>query len=287
MKRALLALPALLLLASSVASAAETRIELYRNRLFLPATVNGTRVVALLDSAAEMSVVDDDLARRLRLRLGSDQAVNGSGGAEKARFAHGVRIAAAGMRLPATTALVLDLRDLSQRLVGRPVALILGREFFEAGRVRIDLSAGRLAPVSRTRTPGGERFDLVTERGVETFLAAIEGLPPVRAEFDLGNGSEVLVGRAYAEKAGLTAPDRIVGRSDGGGIGGRVSRDLVTLKSLTIAGTTFRDVPAAIDPTGHAGDLNVGTSILRHFLITADFPQRALWLELRVRTQLP
>jgi predicted aspartyl protease len=281
MKRALLALPALLLLASSVASAAETRIELFRNRLFIPATVNGARVVALLDSAAEMSVVDDDLARRLRLRLGSDQAVNGSGGAEKGRFAHGVRIAAAGMRLPASIAVVLDLRDLSQRLVGRPVALILGRDFFDAGRVRIDLSAGRLARVPRSRMPRGERLDLVTDRGVETVPAAIEGLPPVRAEFDLGNGSEVLVGRAYAERAGLAAPDRLVGRSDGGGIGGRISRDLVTLKSLTIAGTTFRDVPAAIDPTGHAGDLNVGTSILRHFLITADFPQHALWLEPR------
>jgi predicted aspartyl protease len=280
-KRALLLLPALLLLGSSAAGAAGTRIELFRNRLFIPATVNGTRVVALLDSAAELSVVDDDLARRLRLRLGSDQAVNGSGGADKGRFAHGVRLAAAGLRLPPTTAVVLDLRDLSQRLVGRPVALILGRELFDAGRIRIDIAAGRAEPVLRTRTPRGERLDLATERGVETFAATIEGEPPVRAEFDLGNGSEVLVGRAYAERIGLLTRDRIVGRRDGGGIGGKVSRDIVVLKSLTIGARTFRDVPAAIDPTGHAGDLNVGTSILRHFLITADFPQRALWLEPR------
>jgi predicted aspartyl protease len=282
MKRALLALPALLVLAASSATAAAgTRVELFRNRLFVPVTVNGHRVTALLDSAAEMSVIDDDLARRLRLRLGSDQAVNGSGGADKGRFAHGLSLAAAGIRLRHMIAVVLDLKDLSQRLVGRPVSLILGREIFEAARLRVDLARGTLAAVPRSATPPGERFALATERGVETFPVSVEGRPPVRAEFDLGNGSEVLVGKAYAEQIGLLTPERIVGRSDGGGIGGRVSRDIVMLKSLTVAGRTFENVRAAIDATGTAGDLNVGTSILRHFLITTDFPQHSLWLEPR------
>lgn len=281
MKRALLALPALLLLASSAAGAAETRIELFHNRLFIPATVNGSRVMALLDSAAEMSVVDDDLARRLRLRLGSDQAVNGSGGADKGRFAHGLRLTAAGIRVTGTTAVVLDLQDLSQRLVGRPVEFILGRDIFDAARLQIDIEGGRLAAVPRSRAPNGERLDLVTERGVETFPVSVEGGAPVRAEFDLGNGSEVLVGRAYAERIGLLTGGRIVGRSDGGGIGGRVSRDIVVLKSLNIGSRRFDNVRAAIDSTGHAGDVNVGTSILRRFLITADFTQHALWLEPR------
>ncbi|HEY0314432.1 MAG TPA: retropepsin-like aspartic protease [Allosphingosinicella sp.] len=281
MKRALLALPVLLFVAASSAMAAETRIELFRNRLFIPVSVNGTRVTALLDSAAEMSVIDDTLARRLRLRLGSDQAVNGSGGAEKGRFAHGVSLSAAGLRLPHMTAVVLDLRDLSQRLVGRPVTLILGREIFDSARLRIDLARGTIAAVPRTVQPGGERYTLVTAHGVENFPVSVEGGPPVRAEFDLGNGSEVLVGKAYAEQTGLLAPKRIVGRSDGGGIGGKVSRDIVVLKSLTVGGRTFENVRAAIDATGTAGDVNVGTSILRHFVITTDFPQRTLWLEPR------
>jgi predicted aspartyl protease len=281
MKRALLALPALLVLAASSAMAAETKIELFRNRLFIPVSVNGTRVTALLDSAAEMSVIDDTLARRLRLRPGSDQAVNGSGGAEKGRFAHGLSLSAAGLHLRHMTAVVLDLRDLSQRLVGRPVSLIVGREIFDAARLRVDLARGTLAAVPHTVPPRGERYPLVTAHGVETFPVTVEGRPPVRAEFDLGNGSEVLVGKAYAEQIGLLDPDRIVGRSDGGGIGGRVSRDIVVLKFLTIGGRTFENVRAAIDATGNTGDLNVGTSILRHFLITTDFPQHTLWLEPR------
>jgi predicted aspartyl protease len=207
--------------------------------------------------------------------------VNGSGGTEKGRFAHGLSLSVAGLHLRHMTAVVLDLKDLSQRLVGRPVPLILGREIFDAARLRVDLARGTLAAVPRTASPPGEHFTLVTKRGVETFPVSVEGRPAVRGEFDLGNGSEVLVGKAYAERIGLLTPDRIVGRSDGGGIGGKVSRDIVMLKSLTVAGRTFENVRAAIDATGTAGDLNVGTSILRHFLITTDFPQHALWLEPR------
>ena len=44
--------------------------------------------------------------------------------------------------------------------------------------------------------------------------------------------------------------------------------------ALAIAGQTFRNVPAAIDDQPNAGDLNIGTSILRHFVITADFKGR-------------
>jgi predicted aspartyl protease len=280
MKRALLVLPALLFLASSTADAAPARIELFRNRLFIPATVNGVPVTALLDSAAEMSILDVPFAESLRLRLGSDQAVNGSGGSDKGRFAHGLRLVAAGVRVRSTTAIVLDLHDLSQRLLGRPVSVIVGRELFDSARLRIDIGRGTLSAVSRTQRPHGVRSPLTTFRGVETFPVAVEGAT-AQADFDLGNGSEVLVGRAFAERNGLLAPGRVVGTAEGGGIGGRVTRDIVVLRSLAVGGRTFENVRAAIDATPTAADVNVGTSILRHFLITTDFPQHALWLERR------
>jgi len=278
MTRGLLLLPALLLLASSAATAGPTRLELFRNRLFLPATVNGTRVVALLDSAAEMTILDAPFAASLGLRMGSDQVVNGSGGEDKGRFAHGLRITAAGVTVPAASAIVLDLRDLAERLIGRPVPVILGRELFDAARLRIDLARLTLAAVPRSGTPPGRRYRLTSERGVEGFPIAVEGHSPAQAEFDLGNGTEVLIGKAYADKIGLLAPERIVGRSDGGGIGGKRSRAIVLLSTLEVGGRTFENVRAAIDDTPTAADVNVGTSILRHFLITADFAQRSLWL---------
>ncbi|MBV8687270.1 MAG: aspartyl protease family protein [Alphaproteobacteria bacterium] len=274
MKRALALLAPLLL-----AAAPAHRIELTNDRLFLPVEVDGVTVPGLLDSAAEVSAVDDGLARRLALRLEGGDEVKGTGGTARVRFAGGVTLAAAGLRLAPATVAVLDLDEVVGRLVHRPTEVILGRELFDAGRLRIDISGGRIAAVPPGRAPRGVRLPLVTRKGVETFPVVVEGHPPVWADFDLGNGSEVLVGRAYAERIGLAAPGRIRGRKAGGGIGGAVERDLVVLETLRVAGRTFHDVPAAIDPLPNAADLNVGTAILKHFAITTDFPQHRLWLE--------
>jgi hypothetical protein len=56
-------------------------------------------------------------------------------------------------------------------------------------------------------------------------------------------------------------------------------RDLVVLPTLKLAGMTFRDVRAAIDDQPNTNDLNIGTSILKHFLITTDFKERTVWLQ--------
>lgn len=55
-------------------------------------------------------------------------------------------------------------------------------------------------------------------------------------------------------------------------------RDIVVLNDLAVAGRHFRNVRAAVDDQSNADDLNIGTSILKHFLITTDFHDRAVWL---------
>ena len=71
---------------------------------------------------------------------------------------------------------------------------------------------------------------------------------------------------------------RTIGSRSGGGIGGEVKRELVMIPVLRIAGISFRAVVSAIDDQPNANDLNIGTSILKHFVITTDFKQRAVWL---------
>lgn len=274
--KALAALAAALL---PLSAASADRLELFHDRLFVPVIVNGVRTTALLDSAAELTILDDDFARRLVLTVAGAAAAHGSGAATvAARFADHVRIAAVGVNLDEQVA-VLDLGEVSGRLIGRPVDLLLGRELFDHGRLRIDIAGGTIARTDRA--PRGVRLALSEHRGTPAIPAAIEGLAPTEAVFDLGNGSDVLIGRAYAERAGLTAPGRIVAHEAGGGIGGSRARDIVILRTLTLAGRTFRNVRAAIDPGETASDLNLGTRILRHFLIVTDFPRRAIWLEPR------
>jgi hypothetical protein len=74
---------------------------------------------------------------------------------------------------------------------------------------------------------------------------------------------------------------KVLGKRAGGGIGGAVQRDFVRLDQLEVAGRTFRNVTANIDDQPSHNDMNIGTSILKNFLITTDFKGRAVWLQPR------
>lgn len=254
-------------------------MELFNNRPFLRITVNGQPVTALLDTAAEMTLIDDDAAVRLGLTVTGSATAHGSGAAAmEARFADHVAVEAAGVGVELRAG-ILDLGEVSSRLIGRPVDMLLGRDLFDNARLRLDYGAGTLTVAEGT--PRGVRLPLGEHRGTPTVPAAVEGHEPVQTVLDTGNGSDVLVGRAYAEQIGLLAPGRIVERAQGGGLGGARARDIVYLTQLTIAGRTFTNVRAAIDPGETASDLNIGTSILRHFNLTTDFAGQQVWLEAR------
>ena len=173
------------------------------------------------------------------------------------QFAKGVNIEAAGVKLANLTVALLDMTDLSKRVVAKDLKIILGHEFFDAGRVRVDIEGGTIRKADVADDLQGTRLPLLSARGIESFPCTVEGTS-TRADIDLGNGNEVLIGRAFAEAHGLLAPGRIVSRKSGGGIGGVVDRDIVILKSLEIAGTRFENVSAAIDPQPSAGEVNIG-----------------------------
>jgi predicted aspartyl protease len=249
-------------------------------RILLAARVNGHAVTALLDSAAEATVVDRQYARRIG--LGTGQAVTGQGSGQAsfaANLVDGVTLEAVGLTLPDQTVALADLGDVGRRLLGRRIDVILGREIFDAARLSIDLGRHRIAVLAADATPAGTRLDLVTEHGVETIPVRVEDRDVVRATFDLGNGAKVLVGRAYADRVGLLTDGRPVGVERGGGLGGETARQTLTLTAVEIAGRRFSGVPAAIDPQPSASALNVGVRLLRHFLITTDFAGHAVWLQ--------
>jgi hypothetical protein len=251
-------------------------LHFYNGRLFIDARVNGIASEALLDSAAEASLIDPVLAAKAKLPKGVAQTIRGSAGEAQARVVEGVHIEALGQSLHPEAVVITDLAGLSQHLIKRPTNLVVGRELFDAVPLRIDILRGEIEPVSTAVPPPGIKLPLTPHASVESIPVTTDG-EQVQAEFDLGNGSDVLISRALAKKLDL----RPVGRKAGGGIGGAIHRDLVLIKSLEVAGTTFHNVPAAIDDQPNANDLNIGTSILKHFLITTDFRSRTVWLARR------
>ena len=264
-------------MAAAAPSPASEALNLRGNRLFLPVTVNGVTTEAILDSAAEMTFIDEKFARRVGLVSHGDDIARGSGGEQKTRFAEGVTLRAAGVTLAKRTVAVLDLDELSSRLVGEPIRVIVGRELFDAARLEIDIEKGTIRRLSRTTDPSGIRLALGSHAGIENVPVIVEGAA-ARADLDLGNGSEVLIGKIFADSHALSQPQRIIERKSGGGIGGAINRDVILLSRLEIGGRTFENVRAAIDPLDTAGEVNVGVDILRNFVLVTDFAQHRVWL---------
>lgn len=273
MRRMRRLLPLMALLAIGGAATAAP-LELRNGRLFIDARINGVPTEALLDSGAEATVVDPALAAEAHLAEGAAQTMRGSGGTAAARLVEGVTVGVLGLELHPEAVIVTDLTEVSKRLIGRPTRAIVGRELFDTARLRVDIAGREVEAISRDQAPPGRRLALTGHAGIEAIPVLVNGRAAM-AEFDLGNGSDVLISRALATKLKL----KVVGRKPGGGIGGAVMRDLVRIGSLDVAGRRFHNVIAAVDDQPNANDLNVGTAILRHFLITTDFKQRAVWLQ--------
>ena len=263
--------------ASSVYPLKVTRGE----RLLLATQVNGHAVEALLDSAAEASFLDREFARKIG--LAGSEVVTAKGSGEKnftVPLAKGVTLSAAGLVLRDQTVALTDLSDVGRRLLGHPLDMILGRELFDAARLRIDIGRRELEVLDDRAEPPGSRLELKTVNGIEVFPVRVEG-EQVLAALDLGNGSNVLVSGDYAKRRGLLTDGRTVSEDKGGGLGGETKLSVIALKSLEIAGLTLTDVAASVDKGDSATDLNVGISVLRHFVITTDFREHALWLQRR------
>lgn len=262
------------ILALLLASSASAEPLLFDNgRVFIAAEVNGVATEALLDSGAEASLIDDDFARAAKLAPGQPVTIRGSGGTQQASLVSGAKLAALGLTLEPEAVVVMDLGELSQRLIRRPTQLVLGREIFDSARLRIDIHGQFIEVVPRDEEPAGAPLELVAHAGIESIPVTVGGIA-ASAEFDLGNGSGVGVSRALADRLGL----KVLGKRKGGGIGQEIELDVVRLDRLEVAGVTFTDVDAFIDDQPNSNDLNIGTSILKHFILTTDFPQRKVWL---------
>lgn len=269
------------LLAPGCARAAPgvTPLRLAGDRIYLDATINGVAVEALLDSGAELTVLDSSFADRLRLGRGTEATARGTGAATaQARLVGGVTTQVAGLTLRSPTIAVIDLGDISRRLAHRRIDAIIGRDLFDASRLAINLARGTLAVIERRREPAGERLMLTPRRGIETIPVIIEG-ETVQADFDLGNGGRVLVGGETAER--LLRDGRATATVGAGGIGGETRQRTLTLRELVIAEQRFTNVPAAVDASPTAAPANIGVRILRNFDLITDFPERVIWLRAR------
>lgn len=245
---------------------------------------NGDRPLrVLVDTGAQRTVVDETLAKELKLGVGDEVHARGAAGTVDAHYAKGLRLAGLNESLDAVA---LPLAAIGGA-IGTPIDVILGQDILAQRVVGIDAVAGKLT--LGTRPPAVMSSDTVIslhERGGRPYLMATVVTPEGQladAEMLLDSGSDTTaeLAQPYADELGLrTLPDpggrRILG------VGGSVPVRIADVRELRIGGAVLPpdDVRVFFRPTGAAadGDGRVGNGFLARFKVTIDGPGQKLVL---------
>jgi predicted aspartyl protease len=262
--------------------------ELFRDGyLYAPGQVNGEPVEMVLDTGAGITVLSTELAERLELERGRTIQAQGVGGLQSARLVEGVRIELAGTQLGALTVAVIDLSGVEKH-IGRDMPLILGRELFAEHVVDIDYPGRRLAvrpPADYTYDGPGRTVELYRRGTGRQVEARVEGLPAARFAVDTGSGGTLALFEDYTERHGLLEGRAPLSDVNGGGVGGRISLRVGSLRGFRFAGYDLGPMPVSF----HEGDEgafgsiraagNLGTAVFRRFRLVFDAPHGKLHVE--------
>ena len=262
--------------------------DFYRDsRVFLPVSVDGYETVAALDSGAGMTAIDLTLAKAAGLEGSGQFNATGTGGSTTVQLANGVTIAVGDVVLNNMTVAILDLSGVADRLLGRPLPMILGVEVFNKMVVDIDYPRRRLAfhePEEWHYDGNGHVVPLISSGGGRAVRIRVEGGEPILAGFDIGQGAPLTILKHHADATELLA-GRMSGTVRTGGVGGATIDRITTVESVEWEGIHFDRVPTMV-PTQAVGafntrqrEANIGTGIFSRFRMITDYSRDRLVLE--------
>lgn len=255
------------------------------NRIFFPAKVNGVDTIVILDSGAESTVFDDCFVAKVGLKPQGQVTAMGTGGTSTAGLISGVTIQVGNLSLNDLTVASIDLAAI-EKAIGHEMPVILGKEIFTQLIVDIDFEGRRIAfhDPEGYRPPAGATLAPITPvDGLRAVPVSIEGRAPVLFDFDLGNGTPLLVFPSYAAAEKLLE-GRPQSTSLGGAVGGVREDRLALIQRLDFGGVTFTGVPTSFPPPGPSAvdsdhtNGNLGLPILSRFRLITDYPQDRLYL---------
>lgn len=245
---------------------------------------DGTEMTFLLDTGAGVSTISPAAAEHLGVERGRTVRAQAVGGVLEIPLGECPGLYVGGTLLPPIEVAVLELPPDVAAQLGRPIDGILGRSFFDATDVHLDLQAGALAlyPAGRIEELAegpGQRFHLV--RGVMSLRADVgRGVEPV--VLDIGaNGS--VVNRSFAQETGAPIRPELAQMQ---GADGRPTptSGAVSLGTVRLAGAELADVEAAVCEDlvcraflGH-GRANLGIDAVDGKRIWLSYRDRRLWI---------
>jgi hypothetical protein len=256
-------------------------------KLFVPVVVNGQGAEAILDTGASRSSLDLSFAREAGVRTGGHFTGQMIQGRVRGAYARDVVIRIGEAVVRAQGAVAVDYGPIS-RGIGRPVQVVLGREFFESFAVDLDVEGGQASVVRRENfvPPTDARLvPLSPAGGRMTALLTLEDQPPIRCAVDIGNDVPLILSAFPAGRRMLQG--RPSSTALIGGEGSNVLAQVATARRLGLAGATLTDVPFQVVPKWLGYDGNLGLPVLQRFHMTLDFGGRRMWLKPGPNLALP
>lgn len=190
----------------------------------------------LLDSGAEVSVVNLDTAKRLGLPLGERVKVSSVQAAMTGYWPQKLSATASGVTLPSDF-LALDLSKLNGACT-QSVDGLIGKDFFNGRIVQIDFVAQKIRLLDASNAPAkSEGSPLEIRRCGLCVMASVDGSKPQRLRLDTGCATALqwVTSKVQPQKctskvaiglAQLTIPQ--------------------TTTTVSLAGQTFHDVPTGL-----------------------------------------
>jgi Aspartyl protease/PDZ domain len=260
---------------------------LLNNHIYVPVLINGRGPYTfIVDTGGHLA-----LSPHLAAELGAQSAghATSSGAGEKttsSAFAHVNEIALGKARLRDQTALVINVYDTS--VEGIPVDGMLGFELFRRFGVQIDYSGQTLTifdPTSHSYADAGIMIPFEFYDHLPDVAGTIAGTP-ARFDIDTGSRSELDITAPFVKSAALHAKSPNATQAvTGWGVGGPVTSTVTRIPYLALGSVRVNDPIAELsdDTNGSFSDANydgnIGSGLLKRFIVTFDYAQQRLYLK--------
>ena len=260
--------------------------ELIHNVLVFRADLNGEPVWAILDNAMDSSLIDRKFASDHKIMIGAPLSplVTPTGSVERRR-ADDVRVKISGQVEFTAPFSVVDLEFL-KLATGRPIAMVLGKEYF-ANLVFVILPSKKtfeVAPSGSMRLPPAIPFAAL-EDARPTLEIDVDGRK-LKVLVDLGANSQLIL-NPEAWK-GLKLDKAPQTRSWAANLNGKRSLALsAKVPSVTAGPFLMENVAASLQPAFPGVDGVLGLGFLSNFNFAIDVKARKLWMLGPVKKAMP
>ena len=260
-------------------AAAQPRVAyaLRQGKLFAPARIDGHAVEAMIDTGADVTVLDVGLARRAGIRARGVALVRGAQNLALARRA-AVEVGFGGVDTELDRVLVVDFEE----ALGQPIAAALGRDILSRFLLDFDFDEGLISairPGTYGPPAGATRLDLGAPGGRPIVELEVEG-GRLSALLDTGSEQPLILSPAPAERLRLLQGRRVSTEALGG-YGRDAVAERATAASVRFGGVQFRGVPFLVAPRPLGVEAILGLPLLARFLATLDLSAAQLWLRPR------